>query len=422
MRLLLSVFTILLPLASVSFVPSNHWAHQASRSSIPLTTTSLLDTATTTTTTTATTMTMTKTASPSFGQALLNFALDSPLWKHVMVPQARKKMQNTAEQNGIMWQQGYEWIANEMRPEMKKNPTLADTTDIPSYYQQAFHAYEDGNLSWQAAMELELASASVGARNVPLEGKRGEDAFRRMFEDGLQQAGATVPRRSTIVDLGCGTGISTRRLAQQWPEASEIIGIDMSPYFIAVGKRLLELQPKSTDEGGPWVSTITNDNRISYRVGDIEDTGLSNIDIVQLQFVAHELPPHVAKKIVDEAYRMVKPGGQFWMCEMDFEAPAYAAQRANPLLFSLIRATEPYLDEYADSAAELRRYIGEKFSTTKVVAATGRHFALVATKGKASNEEDNVPGFLEDFRFGPDGVYCKEDTHLKVWEDKQEKT
>jgi hypothetical protein len=89
------------------------------------------------------------------------------------------------------------------------------------------------------------------------------------------------------------------------------------------------------------------------------------------------------------------------------------------LLFSLIRATEPYLDDYADSAAALRRYIADKFSITTVVAATGRHFALVATKG---NEEciDDEPGVLNDLRFGLDGSYLKEDTHLKVWEDKRD--
>lgn len=399
MTLFLSTLFIILPFATVGFAPFGDRASTR-------TTTSLQHSATTPPTT----------ATSSFGQSLLKFALESPLWKHVLVPQARSKMQKTAESNGIMWQQGYDWLCSELEQEMQED---LDIHSIPSYYQRAFHAYEDGNLSWKAAMEQELASASVGARNVPLAGKHGEEAFRGLFEDGLQQAGATVPRGSTIVDLGCGTGISTRRIAQQWPEASSIIGFDMSPYFIAVGKKLLELEPKSTDEGGPWVSTISKDERISYRVGDIQDTGLSDVDIVQLQFVAHELPPAVAKKIVDEAHRMLKPGGQFWMCEMDFQAPAYAAQRANPLLFSLIRATEPYLDEYADSAPELRRYISEKFSTTKVVAATGRHFALVATKGTSDDDE---PGDFEDLRFDSDGVYCKEDTHLKVWENKQEST
>lgn len=323
-------------------------------------------------------------------------------------------MIQTAESNGILWKKAHEWIRSEFASELDKE---LDTSNVPSYYRKPFHAYQEGNLSWDAAFEVELASCAVGARNVPLEGKNGENAFRGMFEVALEQAGATFPSNGVIVDLGCSTGMSTRRLAQLWPEASQVIGIDMSPYFVEVGKKLLQLEPKSFDEGGPWVSSIQGDDRISLRVGNIQqDTGLSNVDVVQLQFVAHELPPSIAQQVVDEAFRMMRPGGQLWMCEMDFEAPAYAAQRANPLLFCLIRATEPYLDEYADSAAELRQYIASKFSITKVVAATGRHYALVATKG----EDKDTTGVLEDLRFNPDGTYRKEDTHLKVWENRQE--
>ena len=355
--------------------------------------------------------------SPSFSQSLLDFALQTPLWKYFMVPQARSKMIQTAESNGILWKRAREWIRSKFVSELDNE---LDTSHIPSYYRKPFHAYHEGNLSWDAAFEAELASCAVGARNVPLEGKNGENAFRTMFEVALEQAGATLSSNGVIVDLGCSTGMSTRRLAQRWPMASQIIGIDMSPYFVEVGKKLLQLEPKSSDEGGPWVSSIHGDDRIFLRVGNIQQvTGISNVDVAQLQFVAHELPPSIAQQVVDEAFRILKPGGQFWMCEMDFEAPAYAAQRANPLLFCLIRATEPYLDDYADSAAELRQYIASKFSVTKVVAATGRHYALVATKGEDGDATGG--GVLEDLRFNPDGTYGKEDTHLKVWENKQEK-
>ena len=54
-----------------------------------------------------------------------------------------------------------------------------------------------------------------------------------------------------------------------------------------------------------------------------------------------------------EAYRLLKPGGQLWVTEMDFTTEGFRKLRANPLLFSLIRATEPYLDVYADYQEEL---------------------------------------------------------------------
>jgi hypothetical protein len=50
-----------------------------------------------------------------------------------------------------------------------------------------------------------------------------------------------------------------------------------------------------------------------------------------------------------------------------------------------------------------------------VLPATGRHYALVATKVF----EDHKVGFINDLRFNEDGSYGVEDTHLKVWESKK---
>jgi len=348
-----------------------------------------------------------------FAQTLLNYALNSPLWKQVLVPQARQNIVKTAESNGIPWNESKEWIKS--NAQMKEIPPFS----VPEYYKSAFHAYEEGNLSWEAAWEVEIASCSVGARNFPKYGASGEDAFRGAFESALNEAGATIPKDGTILDLGCGTGMSTRRLARNFPHAKSIQGIDLSPYFIAIGEQLLKLEPKSFQEGGTWVSTIENDSRISYAFGDASTTGFDDdsFDVVNLQFVLHELPDDVALEVIDEALRVLKPGGQLWICEMDFESPGYAAQRANALLFSLIRSTEPYLDIYAESISGLFHQIGTRFKDVKILAATGRHYAIVATKGDSTTDESRT---FTDLRFDDNGDYRVEDTHLKVWESKEE--
>jgi len=350
-----------------------------------------------------------------FAQQLLDFALASPIWTYILVPQARSTMVKTAEANGIPWQGAKQWL----KENSQQRPILEAEYDVPSYYKKAFHAYQDGNLNWDAALEVEIASCSVGARNFPQYGSQGEDAFRGAFESALNQACAHVPAGAKILDMGCGTGMSTRRLARNFPQASSIQGIDLSPYFVEIGRQLLDLEPKGFQDGGPWVSNIVNDDRIEYLVGDAANTNLQagSFDVVNLQFVLHELPPEAAVGIVDEALRLLKPNGQLWICEMDFEAPAYAAQRANALLFSLIRSTEPYLDEYAESISSLFDYIQRKFSNATVVPATGRHYALVATKGSLHSSDG--PGVLTDQRFDRDGNYRVEDTHLKVWESRQ---
>ena len=366
-------------------------------------------------------------------QNVLNFALESPLWKTVLVPQARANIVQTAESNGIRWNDALEWISNQFDDTL----VLHNDSDYPSYYTKPFHAYEQGNLCWNAgnkirklifdiflcnrfiffvAFEQELASRAVGARNFPAFGEKGEDAFRGAFEEALNSLGARCPNGGTIIDLGCGTGIGTRRLAYRFTECNEIIGIDFSPYFIEVGNKLLDLAPKCIEEGGPWVTTINSDSRISLRVGDASNTGMRDgcADVVNVGLVVHELPLEAACSICDEAFRLLKPGGQLWLYEMDFDSPGFSKQRSNPLLFSLIRSTEPWLDVYADNCDDLREHIYSKFSTVSLTAATGRHYALVATKDKGESIEKK--SIVDDKRFNSDGTYSKGDTHLKTWE------
>jgi len=264
----------------------------------------------------------------------------------------------------------------------------------------------------------------VGARNFPKFGSDGEDAFRDAFDDALINIGATVPNQGVVVDLGCGCGTSARRIGQRYKQCQTIYGIDLSPYFIGVGKALLELAPKGHKEGGNWVTTIHPDDRIDLRLGDATNTNLpdNSVDVVNLSLVIHEMPISITCQVIDEAFRILKNGGQIWISEMDFDSPAYAAQRSNALLFSLLRATEPFLDEYADGCEEIRSYMLQNFGDVRITAATGRHYALVATKDRRIGQTggEKSVGVLYDTRFNSDGEYAVDDTHLKVWESKDD--
>ncbi len=258
--------------------------------------------------------------------------------------------------------------------------------------------------------------------------------FRGAFDQGLTKLGATVHHPGddhnevVIVDFGCGTGTSTRRLAKQYPQATQLIGIDLSPYFIDVGRTLLKLAPSAIDASVDnsnkhgWITTIDSDERIRLRQGDISNTQLpsNSVSVVNLSMVLHELPISAAKEVIFEAYRILQPSGQLWVSEMDFESPAYKAQRENALLFSLLRATEPYLDEYADGMREIRTFMTDLFDVVKITAATGRHYALVAEKSKngVSDKRSKRHALVEDYRFREDGSYAVDDTHLKPWESK----
>ena len=210
----------------------------------------------------------TSTSGPSgLSRWLINTVLASPLYKAVLVPQAKATMVKTAEKNGVPWTDALAWL--ESRGPWELPEAEQEGVAVPEYYREPFHAYESGNLCWEAALEGEIASrdsppfqpasrpsdliptwpsdgptwpsnplpGAVGARNFPEAGADGELAFRGAFDEALASLGAAVPAGGAVVDLGCGSGISTRRLAANWPAAASVLGLDLSPHFLAVGPR-----------------------------------------------------------------------------------------------------------------------------------------------------------------------------------------
>lgn len=344
----------------------------------------------------------------------LQSVVDSPLYRQVVVPQARATMVRTAEANGIDWGGALDWIRAQGFDEAEVD-SLARGVEVPAYYRAPFHAYDEGNLCFEAAWEQEIASAAVGARNFPL-APDGEEAFRTSFDEALASIGATCPEGGVLVDVGCGTGTSTRRLARQFPRAASVLGLDLSPHMVAVGRRLLQLAPADRTRG-EWITRVEHDARISLEVRDAARTQLADesVDVVALTLVIHELPPAEIGRACREALRVLRPGGQLWVCEMDFETDGYVKLRANPLLFSLIRSTEPYLDEYAEYHPKLASELADMgFGSVRLVAATGRHFALVATKRRAG--EEGLEAVVDDRR----AETAKADTHLQTWEARRQ--
>ena len=101
--------------------------------------------------------TNTNTAKPrtGFAQTLLNLALSSPIWTYILVPQARATIVKTAEENGIPWNLAKKWLLKQM--EASESVDEFGDVPYPEYYRKSFHAYPEGNLSYDAAVEQELA-------------------------------------------------------------------------------------------------------------------------------------------------------------------------------------------------------------------------------------------------------------------------
>lgn len=162
-----------------------------------------------------------------------------PLFRMV-ASKARDRMINQANAIGV------DWLANVANYEknMDSLRNIFDTFNqasivYPSYYLKPFHAYDTGNLNWQAAMEVESASYAVHAHifssnlsslSYEADGDyRLRDNFHKVMLQEFQQT-QFQPKR--IVDIGCSGGLSSLKLHESFPSA-EIIGMDLSPYMLS---------------------------------------------------------------------------------------------------------------------------------------------------------------------------------------------
>ena len=250
--------------------------------------------------------------------------------------QARQLIIRTAERNGIPWRQR----RSELRKAAESLRIASATPGLipPDYYRVRFHAYEQGNLCWQAAAEAEQATDAMALRVWPEDGlspaqaqNRLRDAIHAALEPLLQ---GPLQR---VLDLGCSVGVSTlalarwlnRRADQQGLQRPEVVGLDLSPDMLAVAR--------VRDQDGLVVE---------WRHAAAEDTALDagSFDVISLQFVCHELPQQAIHAVLAEAARLLRPGGALVMVDQD---PASSVlQRLPAAVATLLKSTEPYIEEY----------------------------------------------------------------------------
>jgi len=162
-----------------------------------------------------------------------------------------------------------------------------------------------------------------------------------------------------------------------FPEAN-LTGVDLSPYFLAVAKHRTEERGRGSGVGDQGAATPYTPHPTTQWVhAAAESTGLpaESFDLVSACLVFHELPQSAAIVILQEARRLLRSGGHLSIMDMNPRSEVFV--KMPPYILTLLKSTEPYLDQYF--ALDLEQAIYDAgFERPTVTCNSPRHRTLVA--------------------------------------------
>jgi len=110
---------------------------------------------------------------------------------------------------------------------------------------------------------------------------------------------AKIAQARTVVELGPGTGGTTRAILQALPRDSKLCAIEINPHFVS----LLQKNP---------------DRRLTVHLGGAQNTeeilatqGLSKPDVILSGIPFSTMPPKLGREILKQIWSVLEPGGQF---------------------------------------------------------------------------------------------------------------
>jgi len=302
-------------------------------------------------------MTTVVNTAPGLASRLVNKVLAIKPLANLAKHQARQMMIKRAEKIGVPWTKEVQALRShnwENHLTQVQNPQL----NYPDYYLRSFHAYEQGNLNWDAALEVEVAAYAVHAGIWSNAGAKGDTMLRQSYHDILKSKIADEPR--DILDLGCSVGMSTFALQKVYPQA-KITGLDLSPYFLAVAHYRSHQRHAQIN----WVHAAA------------ESTGLpaGSFDLVSAFLMFHELPQSATRQIFCEARRVLRPGGYLTLMDMNPQSEIYG--KMPPYILTLLKSTEPYLDDYFTLDIE-QALVEAGFKAPIITSNSPRHRTVIA--------------------------------------------
>ncbi|WP_107666689.1 class I SAM-dependent methyltransferase [Cyanothece sp. BG0011] len=204
----------------------------------------------------------------------------------------------------------------------------------PRYYLQNFHYQTDGYLSDSSANLYDL--------QVDILFNGVADSMRRRIlaplKEGLKIFSSVPPYQIKVLDVACGTGRTLKNIRATFPKAS-LFGVDLSPAYLRKANQLLSENPRELPQ-------LTHANAEDLPHPDNFFHGLTCV------FLFHELPGVTRQEVINECFRVTKPGGTFIICDsMQLsDSPEFEVMMKN---FSAM-FHEPYYQDY------IRDELGER--------------------------------------------------------------
>ena len=189
-----------------------------------------------------------------------------------------------------IWEKSQEKKYQEFSPEV-------ETEGYPSYYLQNFHHQVNGYLSDNSANLYDLQVEILFSGTA--------DSMRRRIlaplKIGLQAFDDVLPRNIRILDVACGTGRTLRMIRGAFPQAS-LYGTDLSPAYLRKANQQLSEIPGELPQ-----LVQANAEELPYL-----DEYFHAVTSV---FLFHELPANVRQTVIEQCFRVTKPGGVFVICD-----------------------------------------------------------------------------------------------------------
>lgn len=175
-----------------------------------------------------------------------------------------------------------------------------------------------------------IAALSVG----------GESRFRQLALQGL-----TLHSDTKILDLCCGSGQATAYLVQS---SHNVTGLDASPLSL---NRARNNVPQAS-----YIEAFAE----NMPIGDGE------FDIVHTSAALHEMDPEQLRQILQEVYRVLKPGGTFAI--VDFHPPTNPLFWPGLAVFFWLFETETAWQLLQTNLPELLQQTGFKVDSPRLYA------------------------------------------------------